>query len=280
MNRHLHHLQTTVDGNVPVHIICNGIYFPDCKVVCAAGPKEAFGLIVSGGMFLAGDRISVGYVLSPYSYTFQSDVVGVQTGSSEDVLLYIRTPDRIARFERRKWSRTKPSEEHPVAVTILLESGLTVHVNALEMSLNGIGFSMPCLAGRLRVNSRFLMTIGLPKLGNMEAAAVVRTVTEIPHSVKYGAEFDPLPEFDSPLAQCLYLRKVEVRAETKSGTRLRRESILVMMKDTGHGTYAFACPEAPVKRVDDLGSISEIVSVDVIDFLEAGQWADSHETSR
>ena len=280
MNRHLHHLQTMADGNVLVHVICNGIYFPDCKVVCAAGPEEAFGLIVSGGIFVAGDRISVGYILSSYAHTFQSDVIGVQTGSREDVLLHIRTPDRIARLERRKWGRVKPSEEHPVIITILLENGQTVHVNALEMSLNGISFLMPCLAGRLSVSSRFPMTIGLPRLGNMDATAVVRTITEIHHSVRYGVEFDPLPEFDSPFAQYLYLRKVEIRAETKSGARLRKESILVMMKDTGRGIYAFACPEAPVKRVDDLSSISEIISADVIDFLESGQWADSHEAPR
>jgi hypothetical protein len=70
------------------------------------------------------------------------------------------------------------------------------------------------------------------------------------------------------LAQYLYLRKVEIRAGNKSGGRLRKESILVMMKHTGLGTFAFACPPSPVKRVDDFNSFSEIVSVDVMDFLE------------
>jgi hypothetical protein len=212
--------------------------------------------------------VSVGYVFSPYAYTFESDIVGVQTGGIVDVLLHISPPAKIARLERRKWDRTRPSEENPVAIRFPMPKGQAMEVRALELSLNGIGFLLPFPAGDLDVGSRVIMTISFPKFGNMETAGVVRTATGIPGAVRYGAEFEPLPEFDSLLAQYLYLRKVEIRAGNRSGGRLRKESILVMMKNTGRGTYAFACPQSPVKRVDDFNSFSEIISVDVMDFLE------------
>jgi hypothetical protein len=268
MNRYLQHLRNVIENNISVHMIYNGIYFPQCKLVFAAGPEIGFGLIVSGGVFTAGEGVSVGYVSSPYAYTFESNIVGVQTGGTEDVLLHISPPTKIARLERRKWDRARPSEENPVAVSLPMPVGQTMEVHALELSLNGIGFSLPFSAENLDVGSRLTMTMGFPKFGNMKMAGVVRTVTEVTGAMRYGVEFDPLPEFDSLLAQYLYLRKVEIRVGNRSGGRLRKESILVMMKDTGLGKYAFSCPQSPVKRVDDFNSFSEIVSVDVIDFLE------------
>jgi hypothetical protein len=268
MNGYLQHLQNVVDRNISVHMIYNGIYFSRCKLVCAAVPERGFGLIVSGGAFIAAERVSVGYVFSPHAYTFESNIIGIQTGGMEDVLLHISPPVKIARLERRKRERTKPSEENPVAIRLPMPKGQIMAARTLELSLKGIGFLLPHPACDLGVGSRVPMTVGFPKFGNMETAGVVRTATGVPGAVRYGAEFEPPPEFDSLLAQYLYLREVEIRAGNKSSRRLRKESILVMMKDTGWGTYAFVCSQSPEEKVDDFNSFSEIMSVDVMDFLE------------
>ena len=261
------HLQRMADCNISVHAICNGAYYPYCKVVSSPDPEADFGLIVSGGVFIPEDRLSVSYVYSPYMYTFEADVMGVQTNNLEDVLLHISTPGKIARLERRKWGRIKPSEQQPVVLE-LFRGNKTVHATAAELSLNGVGFSLPQSINRLIIGSRVSMSLVLPQLGSMETVGVVRVVKQYPGANRYGVEFSPIPELDSLLAQYLYLRKVELRAEYRSNAGLRKESVLVMMKDTSQGKYAFLCSGSPVNKVEDFSPFAEIISVDVMDFLE------------
>ncbi len=261
------HLRRMADNNVSVHAICNGTYYPGCKVVSSPDPEADFGIIVKGGAFSAEEKLSVSYVFSPFMYTFEANIMGALTNNLDDVLIRIRTPGKIARLERRKWERIKPSEQRPVVIA-LVRDGNTVLSHASELSLSGIGFSLPRIVSRLIIGSRIPMTLSLPRLGSMEAVGVVRTVREAPGTFRYGAQFDPVPEFDSLLSQYLYLRKAELRAEYRSSPSLRKESVVVLMKDTGQGRYAFLCSDSPVNRAEDFNSFAEIVSVDVMDFLE------------
>jgi c-di-GMP-binding flagellar brake protein YcgR len=219
--------------------------------------------------FVAGDWLSVSYNFASYTYTFETEIREVLPVGPDSMLVGLRPPIQIARLERRKSYRVEPSGDVPVRITILSGNGELV-TEARDLSRHGAAFLLPRAAALYPQGFSLSLVIDLPNLGVVSVDAVVRSVREsdVPGFMKYGVQFSLAAEFDSPLAQYVHWRKLEIYDERNANPQSRHKRILVAIKESAQGTYAFAYSSSVLHEITDLNAFTEIVSADVLDFVE------------
>jgi c-di-GMP-binding flagellar brake protein YcgR len=261
------HLGRVADEKIPIHIICKGTYYRDCVLRTKAGIDTVLELIVSGGNWEPGDKVSISYDLDSYTYTFETNVLGSRDFSSGQVSVQADTPERIARLERRRRYRVEPSTSRPVDMYVRTCDG-EVATTVVDMGPRGMSFSLPAGSRSFAIGSHIDMNIVLHRLGEAEAQGTVRSCAVLPAVTRYGVEFEQLSDDDAILLeQYTHLRRLEERAE--EGLKAASESIFVIVRDSDGVKNFFMCSDWFLGKVEGFASFSEVASVDVIDFLMA-----------
>jgi hypothetical protein len=213
----------------------------------------------------------VSYNFSSYVFTFETEITGVTPINHASILVNLRTPKQIARLERRKSYRVEPAEGAPVSVRILPGNDELV-TKARDISRHGASFLLPLGAGSFLPGTPLSLAIDLPKLGPVTVDAIVRSITEsgVSGMAQYGVEYRPPVEFDSPLAQYVHWRKIEAHDAKNADAGTANKRVLVAIRESEQGTYAFICSSLALREICDFSAFTEIVSADVINFLEDG----------
>ena len=74
----------------------------------------------------------------------------------------IKFPENIAREERRRFVRVRPSEKEPVYMQFVLADKRTVTVEAMDISGGGIACVLPNNLAKFKTGNSFHMAITLP----------------------------------------------------------------------------------------------------------------------
>ncbi|HEY3275517.1 MAG TPA: PilZ domain-containing protein [Syntrophorhabdaceae bacterium] len=263
------HLGEIISHEVRVSLVCRGGYFEYCRLRPDPDREEGLSLFIEGekAVFANGEPLSISYSYKSYIYAFETEAYAIKAVEPEGTLIAILRPAKILRVERRKSSRVEPAQEGPVKMT-LSSAHEKAAMEAEDISPHGASFVLPGPALRFAPGSTLLIDIELPRFGTVRAHGIVRSanVRHESGSVKYGIEFSPAADFDSPLAQYAHWRTIESR-DTSRG-RKRPKSVLLAIKQSPEGRQAFFCSTSPVGQVADFGAFSEIISADVIDTLE------------
>jgi hypothetical protein len=127
------------------------------------------------------------------------------------------------------------------------------------------------------VGETFPVLFNFPRLGELRLHAAVRVTTDAPDGTRLGVEFlNPSEEDADLIRQYVHLRQLQIRTGQKSTAQTPRrpvgESIFVVaVADPLGARHLILCTDAFVGQIDaSPGAFSEIVSVDVIEYLEKG----------
>ena len=264
------HLTGIIDHDIPVSLLYQGKHLTGGRFVHGKEGMDGLYLLARRRMarFVGGDRLSVSYNFASYTYTFETEIREVLPVGPDSMLVGLRPPIQIARLERRKSYRVEPSGDVPVRITILSGNG-ELATEARDLSRHGAAFLLPRAAALYPQGFPFSLVIDLPNLGVVSVDTVVRSVREsdVPGLMKYGVQFSLAAEFDGPLAQYVHWRKFEVHDARNANPHSRHKRILVVIKESAQGTYAFAYSSSVLHEIADLNAFTEIVSADVLDFV-------------
>ncbi len=262
------HLKKIADNHVPVRAMCNGTFYARCTFAYSPEREPEPRLIIENGRLFNDDIISISYSVDASTYAFETRVLEVYEAGPGRTSLRVALPERIARFERRKASRVVPSEESPVLVR-LSAGNAPVEIEAENISLHGIALSVPSSC-RPVLGSRLAMEIVLPMFGSIEAEGLVRSISEHHGFAKLGLELKTGIEYHRALlGQYVHLRQIELRRGGRPFDRPKRESAFVITKETDEGTCLFLCTDSSVQQIEDFNHFSQVVSMDVLDYLTA-----------
>ena len=265
------HLRGIIDHDVPVSLLYQGKHLAGCRFVPANEGTDSLCLLVRKRRtrFAAAGRLSVSYNCASYKYTFETEIRDVKPFGPDSMLVSVEPPAQIARLERRQSYRVEPSPDAPVRITIFSGNDEQA-TQAKDLSRHGAAFLLPTAAALYPQGAPLVLLIDLPNLGAVSLDAVVRNVREsdVPGLMKYGVQFIAAAEFDSPLAQYVHWRKIEVHDAKNADPRSRHKRILVAIKESPQGSYAFAYSSSALHAITDLNVFTEIVSADVLDFVE------------
>jgi len=247
---------------IPMRAIWGGAFFPSCRLRIL-DDRDAFGLVGASGPREAG-RIALAYTLDGYVYGLETGVAATDDVVSEGEALPIHLPQRIARIERRKSYRVTCPGDEPVKVLVRFRDEGT-ETEAVVISEDSIGFSLPLEASAFVIDSTVAMTIGLPRLGDIHAAGTVRFIRDSSGNQGLVVRFDEVSDPDRGLLR-QYIRSHQIK--TSTGDRAeRRESSFIVTKQTDGRKHVFWCPAHLLGSIDVFDEALEVVSVDALEFL-------------
>ena len=256
------HLRNMIILGIPMRAIWEGAFFPDCRLRIS-DDGDSFGLVGASGLRKTG-RIALAYTLDGYIYGLETATAASNNSVSVVEMQPIDTPERIARIERRKSYRATCPEDEPVKV--LVNFGVAgTETEAIVISEDSIGLSLPPEASAFGMGSTVTMTIGLPRLGDIDAAGTVRFIRDSSGSQGLVIRFDDIGDADRGLLR-RYVRSREIKARAGNGSE-RRESSFIVAKRSDGLKHIFWCPAHLLGSIDLLDEALEVASVDALDFL-------------
>ena len=255
------HLRNMIILGIPMQAMCGGVLYPNCRLRILDG--EIFGLAGVNGTIEPGST-SLSYTLDGYIYGFETDVTTKDEEAGAYDALPIRLPKKIARIERRKSYRVTCFQDEPVAVSLLLESG-EVKAEAIAVSEESIGLSLPADTLEVKLDSIVALRIDLPRLGDVSAGGSIRFIRDSSGNQGLVVRLNEMSDADRDrLRRYIRGRRVETREGTEPGTR---ESGFVIAKYLGGRKYLFWCPAHLLGNIDVMDEALDVVSVDTLEFL-------------
>ncbi len=268
------HLKKVSDLAIPVHVICKKTYFPNSILRLLTPADEFFSLILPGDVPLPIKTVALSYNLDSYPYTFEAPVVDARVDRERKVtLLTLNLPDRIARIERRRSERVVCGSRDAVVLRLNLPDGESFETKAIDIGCHGACFHLPGSFGSIRVGDTFPIRLTFPKLGELFVRVSVRGTIQTPEEVRLGIEFLDISEENADLIrQYVHLRQLQNRTKQRSrddASRPRQDSIFAVgIRDRSGNRQFVLCTDALLGHIADRDVFSEIVSVDVVEYLE------------
>jgi hypothetical protein len=262
------------DLAIPVHVICKKTYFPDSTLRLLAPADEFFSLILPGDVALPVKTVALSYNLDSYSYTFEAPVVDVRVDpQGKGTLLTLNLPNRIARIERRRSERVVCGSKDAVVLRLNLPEGESFETTAIDIGCYGACFHLPGSFGSIRVGNIFPIRLTFPRLGELSVRVSVRGAIRTPAGVRLGVEFLDLSEEGGDLIrQYVHIRQLQNRTKQRSEdatSRPHQDSIFVVgIRDRSGNRQLILCTDTLLGHIADRDVFSEIVSVDVVEYLE------------
>ena len=224
--------------------------------------KELFGLAGASDL-KDGEKIALTYTIDGYLYGFETAVAVTGTETSSEGVLTIHPPRRIFRIERRKSYRAACPEDEPVKV--LVHSGdEEIRTEALVISEESVGLSLPDDISIPAIDSSLTMTIGLPRIGDIQGAGTVRFIRDSSGSQGLVVRLDTMSDSDRDLLH-QYLRSR--RIETRNAEPDRREGSFLVTRHSNGRTYVFWCPALLMASIHLFDEALDVMAVETIEFL-------------
>jgi c-di-GMP-binding flagellar brake protein YcgR len=255
------HLRNMIILGIPMHAMCGGMFFPGCRLRTL--DDGSFG--IAGPSLIKEDvDVSLTYTNDGYVYGFETKPAARDCDPSAEEPLPLHLPERIVRIERRKSYRATCPEDEPVTVLVNF-GGREARAEAVVISEESIGLSLPPETSALAVDSIVTITVCLPRLGDVAATGTVRFIRDSSGNRGLVVRFDEMPDDDRELI-CRYVRTRQIVEKAGDRAEGRESGFLVARHADGH-KHAFWCPPRLLGSIDVLDEALEVVSVDALRYL-------------
>jgi c-di-GMP-binding flagellar brake protein YcgR len=268
------HLRRVTNLGISVSAICRKKYFGNAALSLIPPAEECLSLVLPGSLSGPVENVAVGYRVDSYLYTFEAEVIEARVDQDrEATILTLNLPSRVARIERRRSPRVSCGRQESVTIRLPLPHGGFQDVSATDIGSNGAGLGLLNWPVDINVGDTWSVVLSLPKIGEIRTDVSVRAVTRLSEGQRVGVEFPGLSDEDADsIRQYVRLRQLHNRTKQKSAagqaSRPADSIFAVAVEDPPGIKQLIVCTDALLGHLADLGILSEIVSVDVMDYIE------------
>lgn len=176
-------------------IINREITLDHCRLVSISSNKD----LVLDTVLVPGEYPEMGHADVTFAgdfslYKFSVPMLSIDITGSRRMTLTLKFPDTITKRERRKHIRVKPHTVHPVAVRVLVSNSETIDAEPVDISEGGISFMLTEYVTHFKSGDPVDLVISIPRVKNLSAGAVIKSVIHLMDLTRIGAEFQVLSE--------------------------------------------------------------------------------------
>jgi c-di-GMP-binding flagellar brake protein YcgR/CheY-like chemotaxis protein len=239
-----YYIQEICEMMVPVTITINDIIeLPGCLLYYETGNSKELLVRASPGKYPKSGEVHVTCAYSKALYIFKSKIVGLKKTRSKYVYIRIKYPENIAKEERRRFTRVRPSEKEPVYTQFALPDKRTVTVEAMDMSGGGIACVLPNTLAKFKAGNSFHMAITLPVFGEIQAWVTVLSMARLFNMVRISMVYSIMSEPAHGLIMSyVTTREQEIRRESRDIVPVAsfgKADICLIEKGRHHDKYTF-----------------------------------------
>ncbi len=198
--RDKHHVNRYLDeiirDNLTARVVIDGtITLKDCKICSKKGSSD----IVLDTCLTSGEYPETGHADVTFAgefslYKFSTAMVSIDITPKRRMRLTLSLPTTITKRERRQHVRIKPPEMHPVAVRVFISNSNVIDVEPVDISEGGIAFMLTEYVTHFKSGDQVDLVITIPRVNNLSAGAVIKSVIHLMDLTRVGAEFSVLSE--------------------------------------------------------------------------------------
>ena len=254
-------IQEVFELRLPVRaVLNNNLELTGCSLICETGNKKEI-LVQIGPCDCPeqGDiHLSWTHLSALYSCT-----CAIVSKEEVDSKIYVRAlfPDKIAKEERRKYFRVRPSESRPVLVRFTLADKRVVNIEAVDVSGGGIAFVVPHNISLFQIGDTLFLNIAFPALGEIKSAAVIKDIFRHLNMVRIGMEFLEMPETtQNVVMRYVMIREPEMREESSRIKPSGKPAICFVKESDEHREYEFLAQKFGIVRIDFFNAFSRLIA--------------------
>jgi DNA-binding response OmpR family regulator/c-di-GMP-binding flagellar brake protein YcgR len=256
-----YYIQEISELMVPVNVTINGsIELSNCLLCLEPGNNKELFVRTGPGKYPKTGGIHITCAYSKALYIFKSRIVGIKNTRSKYTYIRIKYPESIAREERRRFVRVRPSEKEPVYMQFVLTDKRTVTVEAMDISGGGIACVLPNNLAKFKTGNSFHMVIMLPTFGEIQVWATILSMARLFNMVRIGMVYSIMSEPAHGLVMSyVTTREQEIRQESRNTAlvvSLGKGKICVIEKERHHDEYRFLENIFYVSKTDFPGASS------------------------
>jgi DNA-binding response OmpR family regulator/c-di-GMP-binding flagellar brake protein YcgR len=260
-----YYIQEICELMVPVTVTINDtIELSNCLLHYETENGRELLIRTRPGKYPKSGEVHVTCAHSKASYLFKSRIIGIKQTSSEYVYIRIKYPQNIAKEERRKFIRIRPSEKEPVYIQFLLADKRTVTVEAMDISGGGIACVLPNNLAKFKIGNSFHMSVRLPTLGEVQAWVTILSTARLFNMVRISMVYSIMSEpGHSLIMSYVTTREQEIRQEsrnTASALSFGKTEICLIEKGRHHDKYPFLENVFNVVKTDFPGAITALTA--------------------
>ncbi len=172
---------------------------------------------------------------------FKSNIIGSKEIDPQYAYLQISIPEEIAREERRKFLRVRPTRTNPIHVQFASVDKRVITVEAMDISGGGIAFVLPGNLAKFKTGNSFPIVITLPMFGEVQTWVTVQSMARQLNMVRVGMVFSIMSEQAHFLVMSyVTMRGQEIAQEPlnkKPVSRVGRAKICIIEKEHHQEEY-------------------------------------------
>lgn len=235
------YIQEIVELKIPVKALINkNVVLFDCRLIYEAGDRKRLLIRTKPGDHPETGEAALECVYSNTLYTFKSRIISRKEVDTQYTYLEIQFPDKIAKEERRKHLRIRPSEENPIHIRFSLADNSVVSIEAMDISGGGLSIVVPSKISQFQIGDSFSLNIALPKFGEVHSSGAIKVIAPLLNMIRVGIEFLDMNERDySTIIQYVMAREIEIRKESEKLAPLKRPKIYLIDHSQQHQSYQF-----------------------------------------
>jgi len=239
-----YYIQEICELMVPVTVTINDtIELPGCLLYYETGNSKELLVRTRPGKYPKSGEVYVTCAYSKALYIFKSKIVGLKETRSKYAYIRIKYPENIAKEERRRFVRVRPSEKAPVYTQFALPDKRTVTVEAMDMSGGGIACVLPNNLATFKTGNSFHMVIMLPTFGEVQTWVTVLSMAHLFNMVRIGMIYSIMSEPAHGLIMSyVTTREQEIKQESRNIVPIAsfaKADICLIEKGRHHDKYTF-----------------------------------------
>ena len=258
-----YYIQEISELMVPITVTINdSIELPNCLLLYNAKNSKELLIRTRPGKYPKSGEVHITCAYAKALFIFKSRIVGIKKTRSKYAHIRIKYPENIAKEERRKFVRVKPSEKEPVYMQFVLTDKRTVTVETMDISGGGIACVLPNNLAKFKTGNSFHMAITLPAFGEVQAWVTVLSMARLFNMVRVGMIYSIMSEPGHGLIMSyVTTREKEIREESRNTAPVisfGKARICLIEKGRHHDKYGFLENIFNVVKADFPGAVAEL----------------------
>jgi DNA-binding response OmpR family regulator/c-di-GMP-binding flagellar brake protein YcgR len=239
-----HYIHEISELMAPVNVTINDIIeLPDCLLYHESGNGAELLIRTRPGKYPKSGKVHVTCAHQKALYIFKSKIVGIKEARPKYTYIRIKYPENIAREERRRFTRIRPSEKEPVYIQFVLPDRRTATAEAMDISGGGTACVLPGTLAKFKTGDSFHTAITLPTFGEVQAWVTVLSTARLFNMVRVSMVYSIMAGPAHGLVMSyITTRQQEIRLESRNSAPVvsfRKGEICLIEEERHHDEYTF-----------------------------------------
>ncbi|MBA4391571.1 MAG: hypothetical protein C0399_11645 [Syntrophus sp. (in: bacteria)] len=179
----------------PVTVTINDtIELANCILLYGTENNKELLIRTKPGIYPVTGEVHITCAYSKALCIFKSSIIGSKEIDPEYAYLQINFPEEMAREERRKFFRVRPSKTNPIRIQFALVDKRVVTVEAMDISSGGTACILPGNLVKFKIGNSFPVVITFPMFGEVQTWVTVQRMARLLNMVRVGMVFSIMPE--------------------------------------------------------------------------------------